>query len=305
MDTTNRILEDLEDTILRTRIELANSKLLSLKEILAIETLLNEQGIKTQFPEEALNYAKPKIAIRGDSLLYILQIPKVRGNCEIIQVIPLTVQNTVITDLPPYVVRSGNELFTTTEPDSTIQQDTFLKPLRSNCSLHIILGRESHCNAKFDDSTRFELIANNKILINNAKASYMQSNCGPHNRTLNGNFIVSFHNCSVQVDEQLFSSEELISNVKELQGAFPSLAIKWNIAKQHDIPRIHDQTIHNRMQLEAVKLKQFEHRNLLFTAFGGLSATMVIIIAVTVTCLFRKRVVIRIGNREDKPSQED
>ncbi|XP_055630596.1 uncharacterized protein LOC129771205 [Toxorhynchites rutilus septentrionalis] len=100
MDTTNTILEDLEDTILRTRIELANSKLLSLKEILTIETLLNEQGIETQFPEEALNYAQPKIATRGDLLLYILQVPKVKGNCDVIQIIPLTVQNTVITDLP-------------------------------------------------------------------------------------------------------------------------------------------------------------------------------------------------------------
>lgn len=305
MDTTNNILEDLEDTILRTRIELANSKLLSLKEILTIETLLNEQGIKTQFPEEALNFAKPKIATRGDLLLYILQIPKVKGNCEVIQIIPLTVQNTVITDLPPYVVRSGNDLFSTTNPSSTIQQDTFLEPLRDNCSVQIISGRESHCNATFDNSTRIVLVANNKILINNAKGSHMKSNCGPHDRSLNGNFIISFYNCSVQINEQLFTSEELLGNTKELQGAFPSLAIKWNIAKQHDIPQIHDQTIDNRMQLEHVKLKQFEHRNLLLAAFGGLSTMMVIIIIITITCLFRKRVVIRIGNRKEKSSQQD
>lgn len=305
MDTTNSILEDLEDTILRTRIELANSKLLSLKEILTIETLLNEQGIQTNFPEEALNYAKPKIATRGDLLLYILQIPKVKGNCEIIRIFPLTIQNTVITDLPPYVVRSENDLFSTTEPGSTIQQDTFLEPLKDNCSLHIVLGRESHCNATFDDTTRFELIANNKILINNAKGSQMKSNCGPHNRTLDGNFIITFYNCSVQVGDHLFTSEELASNAKELQGAFPSLAIKWNIAQQHSIPRIQDQTIHNRKQLEHIKLKQFEHRNLLLGAFGGLSTTMVIFIIITITCIFRKRVVIRIGTRKDEPSQQD
>lgn len=296
MDTTNKILEDLEDTILRSRIELANSKLLSIKEILTIETLLNEQGIKTQFPEEALNYAKPKIATRGDLVFYILQIPKVKGNCEVIQIFPLTVQNTVITDLPPYVVRSGNDFYSTTTPSSTIQQDIFLEPLRDNCSVHIFSGRESHCNATFDDSTRIVLITNNKVLINNAKGSYMRSNCGPHDRTLNGNFIISFYNCSVQVDEQVFTSEELVSDTKELQGAFPSLTIKWNIVHHHDIPSIHDQTLHNRMQLEHVKLKQFEHKNLLLATFGGLSATMVIIIAIMITCIFRKRVVIKIGN---------
>lgn len=75
MDTTKSILEDQEDTILRTRIELANSKLLSLKEILTIEMLLNEQGIKTHFPEETLNFTKAKIATSGDILVYILRIP--------------------------------------------------------------------------------------------------------------------------------------------------------------------------------------------------------------------------------------
>ena len=305
MDTTNNILEDLEDTILRTRVELTNSKLLSLKEILAIETLLNEQGIKTEFPEEALNYAKPKIATRGDLLLYILQIPKVEGNCKIIQIIPITVHNTILTDLPPYIVQNGNNLFKTREPTSTIQQDAFLEPLTDNCSTHIILGRESHCNAKFDDSTRIELIATNKILITNTKGSLVKSNCGPHNRTLNGNFIISFHNCSIQIDEHHFTSEEYVGNTKELQGAFPNLAIKWNIAQQHDIPRIHNQTIDNRMQLQHIKLKQFEHKNLLFVAFGGLSTTMVIMIIIAITCLFRKRVVIRFGTQKDEPSQKD
>lgn len=99
MDTTKSILEDLEDTILRTRIELANSKLLSLKELLTIVTLLNEQGIQTNFPEEALNFAKPKIATRSDLLLYILKIPKVKGDCEVIQILPLTIQKTAIIDL--------------------------------------------------------------------------------------------------------------------------------------------------------------------------------------------------------------
>ncbi|XP_062554770.1 uncharacterized protein LOC134219890 [Armigeres subalbatus] len=162
MDTTNKILEDLEDTILRTRINLANSKLLSLNEILTMETLLNEQGINTNFPEEALHYAKPKVATKGDLLLYILQIPKVTGNCEIIRIIPLTVHDYVITQLPPHVIRSGNDVFSTTNPESFIQQSTFLEPLRNNCSLHIILGIESHCEAKFDDTTKVTLIANNK-----------------------------------------------------------------------------------------------------------------------------------------------
>lgn len=299
METTNNILVELEDTILRTRINLANSRLLTLKEILALETLLYQQGIRTQFPEEALNYAKPKIATKNDLLLYILEIPKVTENCDIIQIIPLTIQNSVITHLPSYVVRSGKNLFSTTKPDNIIQQDVFLTPLKDSCSRNIIQGRESHCNATFEDRTRIALITSNKVLINNGKELHMKSNCGPHNRTLNGNFILTFHNCSVQIAEQIFTSEELVSNTREIQGAFPNLAIKWNIAKHHDVPNIHNQTIHNRMQLEYIKLTQYRQKNLLMAIFGGLSAATVAIISLIVLCLFRKRIVIRIGSQEN------
>lgn len=226
-----------------------------------MESLLNEQAIKTEFPEEALNYAKPKITARGDLLLYILQIPKVNGNCETIQIVPLIVQASIITDLPSFVVKSGNDLYRTMKPDSIIQHKTFLEPLRHNCSLHVILGRESQCNAT--DSTRIVLISNNKILINNAKESQMNSNYGLHNRTLNGNFIITFFNCSVQIDEQIFTSEEVESNITEIQGAFPNLPIKWNIAQHHDIPHIHDQAILNRKQLENCRIENTLPKNTL------------------------------------------
>lgn len=295
MDTVNNILEDLEDTILRTRIAVANSKLLSLKDILTIEAILYEQGINTQFPEEALNFAVPKIVTQGDVWLYILQIPKVKENCEIIQVIPLTVQKTILTNLPTYVVRSGNNIFTTTNHENAIQQTTFLTPLMDNCTFHIIFGQESHCNATYNDNTRISLITNNKILVNNAKDLQMKSNCGPHNRILHGNFLITFYNCSIQIDNQMFTAEEIVDNVRELQGAFPNLELKWNVAKHHNITDIHHQTWQNRRELEHIKLKQFEHTNLLQVTIGGFSTTIVIIIIITTICLYRKRVIIEIG----------
>lgn len=94
LDTMNNILEEIEDAILRARISLSDSKLLTLKEIFIIETIINEQGITTNFPEEALSYAKPKIVSKSDMLLYILEVPKTNGMCEIIKIIPLIVNDT-------------------------------------------------------------------------------------------------------------------------------------------------------------------------------------------------------------------
>lgn len=48
MDTTYNILRDIEDAFVNSQLSLANSRLLTLKETLAIETIINEQGITTQ-----------------------------------------------------------------------------------------------------------------------------------------------------------------------------------------------------------------------------------------------------------------
>ncbi|XP_062549915.1 uncharacterized protein LOC134214594 [Armigeres subalbatus] len=80
MDATNNILEDIEDAILRARVSLPNSKLLTIKEIFLIESILNKQGIATRFPEDALNYATPKIASTNEMMLYILELPQTNGD---------------------------------------------------------------------------------------------------------------------------------------------------------------------------------------------------------------------------------
>ena len=296
MDTTNEILEQLEDTILKTRIDMPNSKLLSLQEILTLETLLNEQGILTNFPEDAFNYVKPKIATKNDLILYILQIPKIEGSCEIFHIIPLTIANNVITKIPKYIVRYNDLIYQTENPNQVIQEDTMLTLLKDKCSYPIILGMEANCEVEFDDTTKISLINNNKILINNAKGTQMGSNCGPHNRTLFGNLIITFHNCSIRINEQTFSSEERISNIEELPAPFYNLTIKRNFIKQQSISSIHNQTMTNRIQLNHIKLEHFNYRKITFAIFGGISSTVVIMIGLTIVCLYRKRVVVKIGN---------
>ncbi|XP_055643840.1 uncharacterized protein LOC129780019 [Toxorhynchites rutilus septentrionalis] len=153
LDATNNILEDIEDAILRARVSLPNSKLLTLREIFLVQSILNEQGIKTDYPEDALNYVKPKVASRNDTLLYILEIPKTNGNCQIIKVIPLIVNNTVIIDAPNYIIKSNNKLFATNEPQKTVQQSHETHPFFDQCIFPIVMGLESHCYASESNQT--------------------------------------------------------------------------------------------------------------------------------------------------------
>lgn len=306
MDMTNRLLEEIMDTVIKTKIALPNSKLLTLQEITTIESLLQEQGIYTQFPEQALEYVEPKIAVKADVLLYILQVPKLHKTpSEIIQIIPLIVYDTIIYNLPRQVIRTNDSIFETVNPNNLIQQSLNLKPIKDNCINGIINGKASHCDVIKENNTFIYLVSDNKILINNAKHSYISSDCGPDNRTLTGNFMVTFSNCSVLVNGELFIAKEVISNsTEEIQGAFPNLWINRNILEFHNISTLGQHTISNRNHLKLIHLKQYSQGNWIYGILGGLSITSITMICLTTYICFRRRKII-IKIRHPKSSTND
>lgn len=308
MDTTNKILEEIQDTIIKTKIALPNSKLLTLHEILLIESLLHEQGITTQFPEQALEYVEPKIALKDDLLLYILQVPKLRKNpSEIIQVIPLIVNDTIIYNLSPQIIRTDKKLFETTKPNNLIQRSSELRLLKDKCLNGIVNGKASHCNVVRENNTFVNLISDNKILINNAKHATIGSTCGPDNRTLTGNYLVTFSNCSVTIDGELFITKEVISNsTEEIQGAFPNLWINRNIIEVHNISTLTDHAIFTRNQLNSMHLQQYPHGSWIFGIFGGLSITSItIFVLITYVCIRRKKVTIKISQHKPRTKKSN
>lgn len=294
MDTINNILQDIEDAILRTRVSIPNSKLLTLKEILLIETIVNEQGINTDFPDDALNYVTPKIISGQDILLYIIQIPKIEENAEIMRIIPLIVNGTMIMNIPSHVIRSGDKIFTTSDPHSFIQQKHQISKITDECIYPLISGLQSHCNASEKTDTIIDLVTENKILVNNAKQIKISSNCGPHNRTLTGNFIITFKNCSVQIGNQSFTTREILGDGEQLSGVFPGLSVNLTVHNTHNMTSLATQMMLNRKKLNHIQLKQFDHRNWMFGITGGLLVTMVITIMIIIFCIQRKKVVIKV-----------
>lgn len=76
IDTINKILINIQEAILFSKIHVTNSKMLTSKEIHLIRTILSNQGVQTDIPEEALNYVSPKMVTSDKTLLYILHVPE-------------------------------------------------------------------------------------------------------------------------------------------------------------------------------------------------------------------------------------
>lgn len=311
IDTMNDILEEIQDTVIRAKISLASSKLLTLKEILFMDSLLQDQGLRLEFPEEALNYATPKIVTKHDLLLYILEVPQIeQRSSEVIEIIPLIVANRMITNVPKFIVKSTDRVFTTANPEKFVQRYSDLKPLNDNCTYSIVIGVLSHCNAQYIAETRVNLVSENKLLINNADEIKITSNCGPDDRKLSGNILITFYNCTIKIANETFTTTEVTSLTKELQGAFPSLKIHWNVEMEHNIPSLTNHTLTNRKHIDNIELKQYSQQTWIFSLIGGLSTTTVTIIGIMIfTCLRRKKIVVKIRSprlrqNTDKPKEK-
>ena len=287
LDIISDFLDGIHDAIILSKSSLISDKILSLKEIHTIKMLMQEQGVDIQYPDEALQYVMPKIAISNDQMLYILHIPLLENaTSTIMKVYPLINDNQIIYKYPETIVKNHNTLYTTIKPEDFVQRSSFIREFRDSCLTSLIFGKQTTCSSSFENNTFQNLITENAILITNAKNHLLQSNCGPDDRTLHGNFLLTFANCSIVFNNQKFTSNEFVSDPQIIERAFHNLRINWKIRTNYSIKMINSETMINRQKLNFVHLEQKALNFKLWAAFGGMSSFTVLlfILLLLTTC---------------------
>lgn len=289
IDSINHLLNNIQDAITLSKSSLVSNKILSLRELNTIRTLLAEQGIEMDFPDEALQFVIPKLALRNNILLYMLNVPQLENRTSNIQrIYPLVTDNRVLHQYPTHIIRRGNHLYITEKPEDFVQKTSYLKELHDECLASLIHGKQATCSYVIQNKTSQELITENSILISNAKDQILQSTCGPDNRTLNGNFLISFANCTVKFNSQQFKNNELITKADIIERAFHNLGINWKHHKIYELEKINDETIINRNKLDHVYLKQNSINLKLWSLFGGYAIWQIICIITISFILYKK-----------------
>lgn len=309
IDIVNRILIGIQEAILFSKVHIANTRILSMKEINLIKTMLNNQGVQIELPDEALSFVTPKIVTSKDTLLYILHVPQLETEeSTIIRIFPLTNNNLSIKDYPSFIIKHGKQLWTTSKPEEYVQLTTFIRSYEDSCIYPLIMGTKTDCTTTTDNTTSVQLITNNKLLITNAFNTQLKSNCGPDDRNLSGNFVVSFSNCTVNFLQQNFTSAEIIDESNTIQGALHNLIVDNHPSHSHDIATISNRTLSNRKQLTKVSLQQESIEIWKWSLLGGISLSTSLIIITFVIIIFHLRQTIhritrRITRRRKSPSK--
>jgi Gypsy protein len=295
----NKELEEILDSIVKTKIKLVENRFLTNKEINMIENMLTEQGMEFGIPEEALQWVQPKIAINKDQLIYIIDVPRLQqGNAKIIKIQPLNINGEKIQTNLEHIVIDGSKVYSTTKPNEAIQEISFLKDLsKENCIRPIIQGLKGKCNfIKARREPKSSRMSSNVILLNNAAAN-LSNTCGPQNRTLNGNFLIRFQNCSIWVDDEKFESSEATKEENLFFGALQNLDIKRTLIDSNlDVSDLHEMHLETRHELHHIALKQYTQEVSIWT-LGGISMTSILFVSLAVALMIiKKRMNITIQN---------
>lgn len=278
IETINKILEEIQEAITLSKIAVTSNKILTPREIYMIKKLLEDQGVNFNLPDEAITYVTPKIAANDEKLLYILLVPELqKEESKLIELFPLNMNNSIISSHPKYLVKTKDVLYVTTQPNAYVQRDSLLTRLADECFYPIIMGSPSHCKTRPEYLTTANFIADNLMLINNAKGQAMTSNCGPDNRTLHGNLLVTFSNCSINFMNQTFTSNETTIKTSIIYGA------SYNIKNNHtlsvnDLESLSNETLINRKHIQHVYLQQGKHEIWNWSLLGGITFSTLITI---------------------------
>lgn len=308
IDTINKILEEIQEAISLSKASITSNKILSFREVTMIKTILEDQGVTIELPDEAITYVKPKIAVNKETLLYILQIPELhKEESKVIQLFPLNNNNSIIKNYPRFLVKHKNTLYTTTEPSSYVQKSSIITKFTDDCILPIIMGSSSHCSMQPEFSTSADFIAEDLLLLNNAKGHEMTSNCGPDNRTMYGNLLIVFTNCSIKFMDQTFISKEITTKTSLLHGATYNIAHN-RLLMENDLESLDNRTLINRKHIEHVYLQQYKNNIWNWSLLGGITlSTIITICSILFAILYFNRiiqVIVKISRKRRTPREE-
>ena len=260
IETVNNILEKIQETVTLAKASIPSNKILSSKEIYLMKDMLEKQGVKIDIPDQALSFMTPKVALGKNTLLYILGVPKLqKTEATILEIHPLINNDSIINDYPKYVIKDHNNLYTTSQLDNYVQRNAFIKPFIDDYICPIVIGIDSQYPMIRDSRTLATLVADNTLLIINARDDELLSNCGPANRKLKGNFLITFQNCELRFKLEVFVSQKVTAKQPLFQGAMHNLVMKQKLIPIHNITALDSRSLENRELLNHVNLKQFNH----------------------------------------------
>lgn len=287
IDTLKKHLEEIQEAIIKARVNLIHESLVTDKEQFFIINELVNEGIQFNEKAEAFKYMDAKVATNKDTLFYIISIPKLSKTVyDVVRIIPLIKSNHKIKISGElYMISATETLLIKDDKFKYINKFTDIKNVTSDgCISKIIKGQHGNCQMQFiHDHERLIQVNPTMILINDANVTF-ENTCGASNRTFIGNYLIKFKNCSIIIDGYQFSNEKITFEETPLFLPIQNLAINTSkIFKEFNLTELTEFHFETRQKIKHLTLENEnltqEHKSTRLTliiGFGGTTTIMIV-----------------------------
>ena len=179
-------LEQIQDNIISAKYGLVHPSILTSDEITKYE----------------IDYHKIKYIQTGTAyfnhtyLLFGLNIPKEFIEIELRTIVPLTNNKSYEIDY------NIEQIFDYDNKTYAFEENKYLKDLK--LSKHCIV--KNNCKMTTNKDLEIVQLELDTIVIKNSKNLYINNSCNSNDTILNGNFLITFNNCSIRIKDYYFSN---------------------------------------------------------------------------------------------------
>lgn len=258
IDLVNNSLEDIKEALSFSKNEIVSKNILGKNELSFVKEKLDSQSIKVSSDLQILSLLKPSVSYEKNIIHYRVSIPQIVDLLQhvIIQAIPkddrkikLNFNEVLSKDNTTFAVR-GKCLETT---EVTICQHSQLRDISDDlCVPKLLQNLPGNCiYEKVIPKPSTVMIEDDTIIVDTAKQPLKIFNtCGAANTSIIGTFLITFKNCSVNVNNEVFHNF-LFQSRKPLE-----ILPVFNIIKQKptmDIHELHELHIQSRNRLHLIE----------------------------------------------------
>lgn len=292
-------LEQIVDSISLAKIGILNEKILSQDEIEILYQDLAKQNITVHNALEALNFVDTTIATNSKELTLLIKTPildkRIFNKIHVFPVtsnhkqIHLTKRNYLTHETGNYIVDSL---------DSTIYKIHEIELDNSKCIPNLLSGKQAICNYTMNPlEDEITVINDENLVINSNKTVFFTSNCGISNRTLTGTFLITFHDCDVNINNHSYSSKIRKIAGSPIQLPLDGIAVQMQFSIANlSLEHLHNLHLETRKEMEYIRLNNTSIKWPAWSILGGIISLPCLITgtAILLKILLRRSTTVKI-----------
>lgn len=207
-------------------------------------SLLSDEEIKN-ISLEQIKYLKVKLLVEKSIVLVVIQKPIFSDeNCKFVRLYPVpNLGNTEIINVPDKVIKCNKKIL-----------DLNFKIIKDNCTKELFKPRISSC--KYTKNVEHKVIADipGIILTVNIEEIILLQNCNQDKIKINGNNLIKFNNCTINIFGKDYSSYETQNNFKFVNNEIKIISPVLFKPKLEEINEFH---IDNMKEMQLIKKTNF------------------------------------------------